>query len=287
MSLSRIGEALAFLFKISRPRFWIYIAGTFVVGFAIGMDSWIEFFRPEYLIYLVYFFVPANILVYGVNDYWDEETDRLNPKKDGIREQRLEAGKRRLLAVSLLVVGGISIALLATQDWWQRAIFAGFILLAYFYSAPPLRFKRLPILDFASNILYVMPGIFGYFLVAGVLPPAPMILAGFSHTSAMHIFSAIPDICYDKATGITTTPVVIGRKASLLLCLVFWSVLSGLVIWLSGFHPLAYLVLLYPAIPLALLLKSSLSVERLYWYLPYLNWGLGGLLFIMVVSSKI
>lgn len=62
-----------------------------------------------------------------------------------------------------------------------------------------------------------------------------------------------------------------------------WSVLAGLAITLTDFHPLSLLALTYPAIPLALLVRRGLSVDRVYWYLPYINTSLGGLLFATLV----
>lgn len=36
-----------------------------------------------FFLYLLYFLFPANLLVYGVNDIADEDTDILNAKKQG------------------------------------------------------------------------------------------------------------------------------------------------------------------------------------------------------------
>lgn len=63
--------------------------------------------------------------------------------------------------------------------------------------------------------------------------------------------------------------------------------LAALVIWLSGLHPLSLLVLIYPAIPLALLVRESLSIDRVYWYLPYVNTGLGGLVFLLATLRTV
>lgn len=155
------------------------------------------------------------------------------------------------------------------------------------YSAEPLRFKALPVVDSASNILYIIPGIFGYYLFANSLPPISYLLAGFAHIFAMHLFSAIPDIQYDKDANIRTTAVVLQKTTSLLVCFAFWSIVSVLVIVLSGFHPLSFLVLIYPILPLTVLLKKSLQIEKVYWLLPYINTSLGGFLFVMLVLSTI
>ncbi|RQD83934.1 MAG: prenyltransferase [Methanocalculus sp. MSAO_Arc2] len=271
---------LSLAFRISRIRFWIYTGGTYVVGFALGMASWEAFLLPEYMIYLFYFFIPANIFIYGVNDYFDQETDKNNPKKD-VQEYRWQKKDEKNLFSLLALVAGISLILLATQaDWTERVIFSIFLFLSFFYSAPPLRFKELPGLDFASNMLYIMPGIFGYYLASGYLPPWFLILAGFFHIAAMHLFSAIPDIGYDKKAGLQTTAVVLRERPSLLLCLLFWAGLSIIVILASGIHPASLLVLVYPAIPLLLLLKRDVDIKTLYWYLPAINTTLGGLVFI-------
>jgi 4-hydroxybenzoate polyprenyltransferase len=284
-AVPRSPSLISFSFTLSRFRFWIYTGGTYVVGYVLGMSGWEAFFRPEYYLYLLYFFFPANILIYGVNDYWDEATDRANPKKQG-KEQLLSEGDRRRTLVLLGLTGVLSLALLLTQDLVARLVFLAFLFLAYFYSAPPLRFKQVPVLDFASNMLYIMPGIFGFYLASGTLPPGIFILAGFLHISAMHVYSAIPDIEFDRSAGITTTPVWIGRGPALLLCLAAWGGFCGIVLPLSGFNPLALPALLYPLFPALNLLRPEISVERLYWYLPYVNTALGGLLFAAVTVSK-
>jgi 4-hydroxybenzoate polyprenyltransferase len=277
---------LSLAWRVSRFRFWIYTGGTYVVGYALGMDSWTAFFDPAYALFLVYFFVPANVLIYGVNDWWDQETDRFNPKKD-VKEYRLEQADGRDLLLLLGLAGAISLAVLFALDAVGKVLLLSFFFLSYFYSAPPLRFKEVPVLDFSSNMLYVMPGILGYYLASGTLPPPALVLAGYLHVAAMHLFSAIPDIGCDEAAGMTTTAVVLRERRSLLLCLVFWSGLATLVIWLAGFNPLSLLVLVYPAIPLALLLSESLSIDRVYWYLPYVNTGLGGLVFLLATLRTV
>ena len=276
---------LKLVFKISRFRFWIYTGGTYVVGYALGFNNIFDFFRISYYVYLIYFFLLANIFIYGVNDYWDKETDKNNPKKEE-KEYRVEDKERKWLLRTLYFVGLISIILMIFQDNVERILFLIFLFLSYFYSAQPLRFKQIPFIDFSSNYLYVMPGIFSYYMISKTLPPFIFMLGAFFHISAMHIFSAIPDIKYDKEAGIITTPVFIKERPSLLLCLIFWSALSAIVIVSARYNPLCYLVLLYPLFPILLLIKKELKIEKLYWYLPYVNTGLGGLLFTSLVLYK-
>lgn len=277
---------LKFIFKISRFRFWIYTGGTYVVGYALGFSVFGDFLRPEYYLYLFYFFFPANIFIYGVNDYWDEDTDKLNPKKDE-KEHRISVLEHKKLLNVIILITGFSLILMIFQDSVERIIFAGFLLLSYFYSAKPLRFKNKPFLDFTSNYLYIMPGIFAYYLASNTIPPLIYMVGAFLHISAMHIFSAIPDIKYDLKAGINTTPVFIGANPALWLCLIFWMGLSFIVIYLTDFFPLSFLVFLYPLFPLLLLIKKDWSIDDLYWYLPYVNTALGGLLFTSLVVYKL
>jgi 4-hydroxybenzoate polyprenyltransferase len=132
-----------------------------------------------------------------------------------------------------------------------------------------------------------MPGILGYFQASGGLPLMPIIIAGVMHTSAMHLFSAIPDISYDRKAGIRTTAVVLEKRSSLLLCLFFWSILAGLGMYLTGFSPFSMVVLVYPVIPLALLIRRSVNIDKIYWYWPYINTTMGGTLFLALTLGKI
>jgi len=284
--LKEARNALLFVFKVSRFRFWIYTAGTYVVGFALGANSLSSFFMPEYFIFLIYFFIPANIFLYGINDYWDADTDLKNPKK-GEREYRIIENDRRRLRNILLFMTALSLFLFIFIDLISKVILTCFLFLSYFYSAKPLRFKAIPGLDSLSNVLYLVPGIFGYYLAAGELPPILIVAAGVLHTTAMHLFSAIPDIECDSLAKIRTSAVELGKEKALIVCLFLWAGLALLVVFLTKFHPLSFLAFLYPGIPFLLIVRKSSNIERLYWYLPYINTALGGLLFVGLVMRLI
>ena len=70
------------ILKISRPRFWIYELGPYIVGVvaAAQSDHFVWLF-PAVIIFFIFFAYPANIYIYGINDIYDYETDKLNPKK--------------------------------------------------------------------------------------------------------------------------------------------------------------------------------------------------------------
>ncbi len=272
-------EYLGLAYRVSRPRFWFYLLGPYTVGCIWGADGYLDLLKPWFFVYFFFFMFPANVLLYGVNDLWDRETDELNPKKEG-KEHRVKPGERE--ALRRLVLAAVALGLLLTvfqRGMVERLILLAFIFLSYYYSAEPIRFKQRPFLDSASNILYALPGVFSYHLTSGTLPPTPVLAAAFMHTFSMHLFSAVPDIAYDTETGITTTAVTLGRRASLALCLVLWSGLAAFSLQLGQGNPLSLLPLTYPLMTAALMVLDK-AVDSVYWFYPYINVGFGCLLFL-------
>ena len=84
---------IQFLLKVSRPRFWLYVFGPYIVGLAAGAATRDDFVRIENLVFGLYFLLPANLLIYGINDIFDFETDRLNPKKPNTK---CSSGRNRI-----------------------------------------------------------------------------------------------------------------------------------------------------------------------------------------------
>ncbi len=273
---------LLFIYRLSRPRFWLYIAGTYVVGYAAGIANLQDFLKPQFFSYLLFFLLPANIFLYGVNDLYDGDTDQFNQKK-GVQEQLLVVSQIAKLRITLLIIAVVNLVFLITASSLLVALLLFlFYFLSYFYSAPPLRFKAHPGIDFVSNLLYGLPGFIGYVQIVGYLPPWPIIISVCCWTWAMHLFSAIPDISSDAKAGLSTTAVVLGVRRSLVLCLILW-LISVLVLWL--YFPLSilgFVALLYLFIPLYLLFYPS-HVQKAYWYFPLLNTLVGFVLFISVL----
>jgi len=272
-------DYLGLAYRVSRPRFWFYLLGPYTVGCIWGADRYLDLLNPWFFIYFFFFMFPANLLLYGVNDLWDHETDQLNPKKEE-KEHRLKPEERETLRRLVWAAVGLGLLLTVFQkSLIERLIFLGFIFLSYYYSAEPIRFKQRPLLDSASNILYALPGVLSYYWVSGTLPPTPVLAAAFMHTFSMHLFSAVPDIAYDMETGIKTTAVALGRRASLVTCLVLWSGLAALTLQLGSGNPLSLLPLTYPLITAALLVQDK-AVDSVYWFYPYINVSFGCLLFL-------
>jgi len=252
------------LLKRSRPRFWLYLAGPVLVGTAFGAESVGELFSPASVGLFLYFLLPANLFLYGINDVFDADVDEENPKKDD-KEVRytgddLEAG----LAIGGAIAGlWIAVVLPAAAPW-----IVGFLALGTAYSAPPLRLKTTPPLDSVSNGLYVLPGVAAYAALAGTHPPWAAVAGGWLWTMAMHTFSAIPDIEPDREAGIRTLATVLGRRGTLAYCGAVWIAAAAVfsTLDLQG----GALLLVYPAL-VVVWEARGIAIDRAYWYYPAIN----------------
>ncbi|QCJ46172.1 prenyltransferase [Haloprofundus sp. MHR1] len=260
---------LGYLLKLSRPRFWFYLAGPVVVGVAFAAESVSDLFAPLALALFGYFLVPANVFLYGVNDVFDAEIDAENPKKED-REVRFGGDP---VVVAVVVASGLAgLALFAVTPRVAWVWLAAHFLLAVEYSAPPLRFKTKPLLDSVSNGLYVLPGVAAYAAVAGEQPPLAAVLGGWLWTMGMHTFSAIPDIEPDREAGIRTTATVLGETRTYAYCAGCW-LAAALAFGLVDVR-IGLLLLAYPVVVFAIYL-SDVDVSRAYWWYPALNTGVG------------
>jgi len=264
-----VGEALAYLLTLSRPRFWLYLAGPVVVGVAYAAADVPELFAPVALALFAYFLVPANVYLYGVNDVFDRAVDAENPKKEG-REARFSGDAWVLAVVAACGLLLVPVAALAPPLAWPYL--AAYAALATEYSAPPLRFKTTPLLDSLSNGLYVLPGAAAYAAVAGQHPPLAALAGGWLWTMAMHTFSAIPDVEPDREAGIRTTATWLGESRTYAYCVAVWT--AAAVAFAVVDYRLGALLGVYPAF-VAWVARSSVAVDRAYWWFPSLNTVVG------------
>lgn len=278
-------ELRSFL-KASRPRFWFYVFGPYLVGVAAGVSSREAFADWRLLTFAVYFLLPANLLVYGVNDIFDYETDRLNPKKAAYESLVSPEGRRRLFYwIASLNLPFIVLAA-GIFDLRVFAAMQTFIFLSIFYSSPPIRAKAIPFLDSAFNVLYVMPGVFGYAVTAGALPPAEVIVSAGLWTAAMHAYSAVPDIEADRKAGLSTVATVLGGNGTVALCLVLYAAAA-----LLSANTLGIVALGLGAAYAILMLASFVSLRtgdifKLYARFPLINVSAGFIIFWQIVLAK-
>ena len=254
-----------YVLRMSRPRFWLYLAGPVVVGVAYAASSRWELFAPTAVALFAYFLLPANVFLYGVNDVFDADVDDENPKKDE-REVRYRGG--RLVPALVVATGLLGVAFLPLLSPAGDAAMVAFLLLAVEYSAPPLRFKTTPLLDSVSNGLYVLPGVVAYAALAGEAPPVAAVAGGWLWAMGMHTFSAVPDIEPDRRAGIRTTATVLGESRTYAYCAGCWLAAAAV---FGTVHPFFAAVLGgYPPF-VAGIVAADVDVDRAYWWFPAVN----------------
>ena len=207
------------LFYISRPVLWINTVGPAVVGIWLSGYLW----RWEALPILLWLTLPFNLLIYGTNDIFDQETDAKNPRKGSLEGARILPQEVRPIwaAVALTNVPFLVYFLLFLPS---AAILWALLYAVLFvgYSAPPLRFKARPFLDSLSNAAYAFPLVFVPLALSGeVLWPAAGGLMAWS--AAKHAFDAVQDISEDRRAGIETTAVRLGARGVVLWSGFWWT----------------------------------------------------------------
>ncbi|MFM7088214.1 MAG: hypothetical protein ACKOW9_01625, partial [Candidatus Paceibacterota bacterium] len=116
------------ILKMSRPRFWLYLAGPFLVGYTASAFSLDAFSDWRFWVLLFYFLIPANILLYGVNDLADQDTDAFNAKKDD-KEGRLVDYQRKFVYTALALSGVFSLSMFFILPSYTWFLFGLFLLL--------------------------------------------------------------------------------------------------------------------------------------------------------------
>jgi 4-hydroxybenzoate polyprenyltransferase len=216
------------LLTLSRPRFWLYLAGPVLVGLAYGASTVGDLLSPISVALFVYFLLPANVFLYGINDVFDADIDEENPKKEE-REARYRGDRTVPIAVAVCAALGVGFLFVTPSTAWPW--FVGFLLAGGAPPPPPLRFKTTPFLDSLSNGLYILPGAAAYAALSGSQPPLLAVASGWLWAMGMHTFSAIPDIDPDRRAGIRTTATVLGESRTLAYCAVCSTFVPGCSCW--------------------------------------------------------
>ena len=273
------------LLKVSRPRFWIYVFGPYLVGLAAGISSREDLLRLDILVFAIFFLLPANLLIYGINDIFDWETDRLNPKKAEYEMLvRPESHHRLAVWIAVLNLPFVVAAFFLAPPALPSLV--GFIFFSVFYSAPPIRAKAVPIVDSAFNVLYVFPGAFAYQIVTGAFPPTLIFAASWLWTMAMHAYSAIPDIDADREAGLSTVATLLGRNVTLIFCLAAYLASALIAFPYLGYFSIIAAIVYTAMIAISFLSRNSEGIFSIYRRFPIVNAIVGFALFWYVAWPK-
>ncbi|WP_425362429.1 prenyltransferase [Arthrobacter citreus] len=235
------GSTLRMLLVSSRPLSWVNTAYPFAAAYLIttgGIDlAWV--------LGTLYFLIPYNLAMYGINDVFDYESDLHNPRKGGVEGAVLDRGFHRITLWAALATNVpflIALLLLGNPLSWLVLAVSVFAVIAY--SAPGLRFKERPFLDsITSSTHFVSPAVYGLVLAGAVFTPGLWAVLGafFLWGVASQAFGAVQDVVPDREGGISSIATVLGAKAvvrfaaaayltgGLLMLMTLWpAVLGGL-----------------------------------------------------------
>ncbi|HHW13099.1 MAG TPA: prenyltransferase [Firmicutes bacterium] len=198
------------------------LLGTVVAQSATTINGW------RFLLVLVGVFCyhgGANL----INDYYDEETDRLNRQPSffnggsGVLVKRLLPAKQvKKAAVLCFLVGTVCAAVLAlTGGGVGVALFAlAGLGCGYFYSAPPFRLAATGFGELCVGLAFgpflvvgTVAALTGRFLPAALLVSLPVGIL----IAAVILTNELPDCESDRQTGKHTLVVRLGRERSILL----------------------------------------------------------------------
>ena len=212
------------LVHISRPVLWINALGPAVIALWLSGSLWDWRILPL----LIWLSLPFNLLIYGINDVFDIDTDSQNTRKGGIEGARIRGEERKRILVSVAALNLpflIALPLLypTSATTWMLAYAAIFIA----YSSPPLRLKARPFLDSLANAGYAFPLVFAS-LALGQQVAWFAAVALMFWSMAKHSYDAIQDISQDSSAGLRTTAVLLGVKGTLVWSATLWIIATAL-----------------------------------------------------------
>jgi 4-hydroxybenzoate polyprenyltransferase len=224
---------------------WINTLGPGVVGMWLSGDLW----RWDFLPILLWLTLPFNLLIYGVNDVFDQETDAKNPRKGTLEGARIRPWEVRFIWLGVLLTNlPFVIYFLLSLPYLAVIWMLLYALIFIGYSAPPARLKARPYLDSLSNIAYAFPLVFTP-LALSASPVWPAAVGLMAWSAAKHTFDAVQDVDEDRKVGIETTAVRLGPR--------------GVVLWSGLLWTLATACFAFVNIPLALV-NAAIAGSLLY-----------------------
>jgi 4-hydroxybenzoate polyprenyltransferase len=204
----------------ARPFSWVNTAYPFAAGYLMATGGRVD---AALVIGTLFFLIPYNLLMYGVNDVFDYASDLANPRKGGIEGGLVEPAAARTVHRRILLAAGLSVlpfvvALVLLGSAAASAVLVLVLFLVVAYSAPRLRFKERPGLDSLTSALhFVGPLLYALVLVGADLGAAqvwPVLVAFVLWGMSSHAFGAVQDVRADRAGQIGSVATVLGARTT-------------------------------------------------------------------------
>lgn len=235
----------------SRPLSWINTAFPFAAAYLLTTRE----IDLALVIGTIYFLIPYNLAMYGINDVFDYESDLRNPRKGGVEGALLDPRVHRTTLIAALVTNvPFLVYLVAIGDPLSWLVLAISVFAVIAYSMKGLRFKEKPVLDsVTSSTHFVSPAVYGLVLAGAEFTPALwlILVSFFLWGIASHAFGAVQDVIADREGGLASIATVIGARATTRLAVVAYVLAGLLLIGTDWPGPLAALAALPYAISTA------------------------------------
>ena len=237
------------LFVSSRPLSWINTAFPFAAAYLLTTRN----IDLTLVIGTIFFLIPYNLAMYGINDVFDYESDLRNPRKGGVEGALLDTRMHRpTLIASVVTTVPFVVYLVVVGSPLSWLVLAVSLFAVVAYSAKGLRFKERPFLDsLTSSTHFVSPAVYGLVLAGAAFTTQLWAVLGafFLWGIASHAFGAVQDVIADREASISSIGTVIGARATVRFAIVAY-LLGGVLLLLSAWPgPLgSLLVLPYAAV---------------------------------------
>jgi 4-hydroxybenzoate polyprenyltransferase len=234
-------RTLGQLLVSSRPLSWINTAFPFAAAYLLTTGR----VDAAFVIGTIYFLIPYNLAMYGINDVFDYESDLRNPRKGGVEGALLDPSiHRTTLWAAVLTNVPFLVALVALGSPLSWLVLAVSVFAVVAYSAKGLRFKEKPVLDsITSSTHFVSPAVYGLVLAGAVFTPALWLIltSFFLWGMASHAFGAVQDVIADREGGLASIATVFGARATTRLAVAAYALAGLLLLGTEWPGPLALL----------------------------------------------
>ena len=233
------------LFWSSRPISWINTAFPFAAGYYLVLGE----INLTLVLGFLFFLIPYNLLMYGVNDVFDYESDLRNPRKGGIEGALLEPKYHRPVLLIATALPVPFVWYLVLEGDAQSNLILGIVIFSVLaYSLKHLRFKEVPFLDsITSATHFVGPLVYGISLAGGDLGNQTLVLitlAFFLWGMASHAFGAVQDIRADREAKISSIATVLGARSTVRVAMVGYVLAGLLTLFIGDRYSFAFLAAL-------------------------------------------
>ena len=125
-------QSIKTLVLSSRPFSWVNTAFPFAMTYYVIVGQ-IDYFL---VLATVFFLVPYNFLMYGINDVFDYESDRRNPRKGGIEGALLPPSLHRpMIVLSAVLVSPFLVVMGFLGSLFSNGVLALTLFFVVAYSA--------------------------------------------------------------------------------------------------------------------------------------------------------